>query len=183
MTRIFLIITLLFCNLLSIAQDKYFTRSGNVQFFSRTTMEDIEAKNNGAICVLDATNGAIEMSMLNTSFEFEKALMEEHFNENYMESNKFPKSLFKGAISGFNKDQLKQGKHSVELIGDLTIHGVTKKVTVAAILELKGESIMASCAFKVKPEDHGIKIPGTVRDNIAEFMDITISLDLQPLKK
>jgi polyisoprenoid-binding protein YceI len=180
MKRISLIIILLSIGTLTFAQGKYFTRSGNVKFFSSTPMENIEGKNNGAICVFDIETGAVEMSMLNTSFEFEKALMQEHFNENYMESAKFPKSTFKGTVKNF---VMKKGKHEVEITGDLTIHGVTKKVTVPATLEVVGDAIAGTCIFKVKPEDHGIKIPGMVRDNIAEFMEITINLDLQAHKK
>lgn len=180
MKKITLILALLVLATATFAQSKYFTRSGNVKFFSSTPMEDIEAINNGAICVLDTETGAVEMSMLNTSFKFEKALMQEHFNENYMESTKFPKSSFKGTLKDFT---MKKGKQEVSITGDLTIHGVTKKVTVPATLEVVGESITATCLFKVKPEDYDIKIPGMVRDNIAELMEITINLDLQPHKK
>jgi len=180
MKKITLILALLALTTTTFAQAKYFTRSGNVKFFSSTPLEDIEAINNGAICVFDAETGAVEMSMLNTSFKFEKALMQEHFNENYMESTKFPKSFFKGTVKGF---VMKKGKQEVSITGELTIHGVTKNVTVPATLNFEGDAIAATCMFKVKPEDHGIKIPGMVRDNIAEFMEITIKLDLQPHKK
>jgi hypothetical protein len=180
MKKITLILAILALATTTFAQGKYFTRSGNVKFFSSTPMEDIEAINNGAICVLDTETGAVEMSMLNTSFKFEKALMQEHFNENYMESTKYPKSSFKGSVKDF---AMKKGKNEVQITGDLTIHGVTKKVTVPATLNVVGDAIAATCVFKVKPEDHDIKIPGMVRDNIAEFMEITINLDLQPHKK
>lgn len=180
MKKITLIIALVALATTSFAQAKYFTRSGNVKFFSSTPVEDIKAINNGAVCVLDSETGALEMSMLNTSFQFEKALMQEHFNENYMESTKFPKSSFKGSIKDFS---MKKGKQEVEITGDLTIHGVTKKVTVPASINAVGDAIAATCVFKVKPEDHDIKIPGMVRDNIAELMEITINLDLQPHKK
>lgn len=165
------------------AQSKYFTRNGHVKFFSSTPMEDIEAVNNGAISVLDTESGAVEVSMLNKSFEFEKALMQEHFNENYMESDKFPKSAFKGSIADFDPSTLKEGVHQVTMVGKLTIHGVTREISVPVTLNVSGKTIKGTTTFKVKPEDYDIKIPNMVRDNIAKEIEITIDLDLEPLER
>lgn len=170
--------------LTSLAQSQFYTRSGNATFFSSTPIEDIKAINSGAVCVLDVSSGAIEVSMLNKSFEFAKALMQEHFNENYMESNTYPKSAFKGKVSDISSvDLQKEGVYSVNVKGDLTIHGVTKTVEVPGTIEVKGENLKAETQFLVTPEDYDIKIPGMVRDNIAKEIEVTIVLDLQPLKK
>jgi len=166
------------------AQNQFYTRSGNATFFSSTPIEDIKAINNGAVCVLDVSSGAIEVSMLNKSFEFAKALMQEHFNENYMESNTYPKSSFKGKVTDISAVNLKKtGVYPVNVKGDLTIHGVTKTVEVPGTIEVKGNSLKAETQFMVTPEDYGIKIPGVVRDNIAKEIEVSIALDLQPLKK
>lgn len=181
-----LALTLAFCTLAiaTFAQDKYFTRNGNVTFFSSTPVEDIKAINPGAVAVLDMQSGAIEVSMLNKSFEFKKALMQEHFNENYMESNTFPKSVFKGKIDDFGNLDMKQtAPQEVSISGELTIHGVTKTVTVPGVIYAESDKIKGETEFKVVPEDYGIKIPGMVRDNIAKEIEVSIAFELQPLKK
>ncbi len=170
--------------LTTVAQNQFYTRSGNATFFSSTPVEDIKAVNRGAVCVLDVSSGAVEVSMLNKSFEFKKALMQEHFNENYMESNTYPKSAFKGKVTDISSvDVNKDGVYTVTVKGDLTIHGVTKSVEVPGTIEVSGENLRAETQFMVTPEDYDIKIPGMVRDNIAKEMEVTIELDLQPLKK
>jgi hypothetical protein len=85
---------------------KYFTKTGTISFFSETPMEKIEAQTKSANCVLDASTGKLEFAVLIKSFQFEKALMQEHFNENYMESTKFPKSTFKGQLDNFSSIDL-----------------------------------------------------------------------------
>jgi hypothetical protein len=166
--------------LVSIAQDKFGTRNGRVSFHSQTPIEKIEAENNKVSCVLDAGTGAIQFSMLIKAFEFEKALMQEHFNENYMESNTFPKAEFKGKVDGLSKDQAtKAGSYPVTVTGDLTIHGVTKTVTHPGTITVgKDGALKAESDFVVKPEDHGIAIPALVRDNIAKEITVKVRLDL-----
>lgn len=110
--------------------------------------------------------------------------MQEHFNENYMESNTYPKSVFKGKVTDISSvDVKKDGVYTVNVKGDLTIHGVTKSVEVPGTIEVSGENLKAETQFMVTPEDYDIKIPGMVRDNIAKEIEVTIVLDLQPLKK
>src|SRR3982750_2211619 len=97
-----IIISSLLLAMISIAafsQNRYFTKTGKVSFFSKASLENIEAHNKNAVSVFDRTTGQVEVSILMKAFEFEKALMEEHFNENYVESDKFPKSVFKGKIN------------------------------------------------------------------------------------
>src|SRR5687767_5579481 len=115
----------------SVAQSKYIDRNGKASFFSSAPMEDIEAHNNQAVSILDIKSGEIVASMLMKSFNFRKALMEEHFNENYIESNKYPKSTFKGKVTNLDQfDVTKNGKYTLDVAGELTLHGVTQKVNV-----------------------------------------------------
>jgi polyisoprenoid-binding protein YceI len=161
------------------AQDKYSTRSGQIAFFSETPMENIEAVNNKVTSVFDAATGAVEFLVLVKAFEFEKALMQEHFNENYMESSTFPKAIFKGTVAGSMAEQLrKPGEYEVNISGELTLHGVAHPVQTQGkfVVEPTG-MVRAFTTFTIKPEDHGIKIPGTVRNNIAKEIQVKVKVD------
>lgn len=163
---------------------KYFSKTAYIGFFSSTKMEDIKADNNKATLVYDAASGALEMAALVKAFEFEKALMQEHFNENYMESDTFPKSTFKGKIDPASSvNPAKDGTYPVKVTGDLTMHGVTKPVTVNATFKVAGGKITCESKFSVKPEDYNITIPNTVRDNISSSIEITVKSSLEELKK
>ena len=164
------------------AQERWTTRSGNVSFFSDTPMEKIEAHNNKLSSVLDVTTGEIVFVALVKSFEFEKALMQEHFNENYMESTQFPKATFKGKLEGVKPGDLKKaGTYEVSVTGEMNMHGVTKPVTTKGTIVVSPTGqVKASCDFSVKPEDYNIKIPGMVKDNIAKDIRIEVRLDYLP---
>jgi polyisoprenoid-binding protein YceI len=165
------------------AQDRFATKTGRITFFSETAVENIEATNDKVMSVLDATSGAVEFSLLIKGFAFEKALMQEHFNENYMESNTYPKALFKGKMSGLSADALKKpGTYDVTVAGDLTIHGVTKPVTHKGKVTVNADgSLKADSEFMVKPEDHNISVPGVVRKNIAEQIKVTVAMAYQKM--
>jgi polyisoprenoid-binding protein YceI len=167
------------------AQDKYFTKSGKATFYSSTSAEDIEATNKSVTSVFDSKTGKIEFSMLIRSFEFAKALMEEHFNENYMESEKYPKSTFKGEITDMkNLDLKKDGTYDVKVEGKLTIHNVTKDIKETAKFTVKDGKISAKCDFKVKLKDYGIEDPTMIGKKIAEEITVKISVsEYQILKK
>jgi polyisoprenoid-binding protein YceI len=146
---------------------KYLTKNGKVSFFSKTAIEDIEAHNNQMNAALDFSTGTISFRVLIKSFVFEKALMQEHFNENYMESDKYPTSLFSGKIKDFEKiDLTKNGVHKVEVSGDLTIHGVTQKVTTEGTIEVKGGVVIGKADFNVKLKDYKVKKPKAVAEEI-----------------
>ncbi len=163
------------------AQDRFATRTGHVSFFSATPMENVEAHNHKSTSVFDATSGAIQFAVLMKGFEFEKALMQEHFNENYVESNTYPKGEFKGKFTGFTAENArKPGKFEVVLEGDLTMHGVARKRTLNATIEVDANGVLkASCDFTLKPADHGIKIPGGV--NVAEDIKVKARMDFQKM--
>lgn len=180
-----ILILLLFFPSALIAQDKYFTKSGKASFYSSTPAEDIEATNKSVTSVLDTKTGKIEFSMLIKSFEFEKALMEEHFNENYMESEKYPKSTFKGEITNMaDIDLTKDGSYTAKVEGKLTIHNVTKDIKETATFTVKDGKISAKCDFKVKLKDYGIEDPSMIGKKIAEEVTVKISVsEYQVLKK
>ncbi|NQV52931.1 MAG: YceI family protein [Flavobacteriales bacterium] len=169
----------------ALAQNRYFTRDGHVEFFSETPLENIEATNDKMTSVVDFENGKFEFAVLIKSFEFEKALMEEHFNENYMESNDFPKASFVGEIEDFVGIRNSNFPPGVEMAahGKLTIHGVTNDVVLPAIVTPDGDEYRLSSIFTVKPSDYDIEIPNTVRDNIAQEIKVTVSAVIVPLKK
>lgn len=159
---------------------KYLTREGYIRFFSSTPMEDIEATTNQASSVLDAATGEIVFQVLMNSFTFEKALMQEHFNENYVESEKFPKAMFKGKVNGLESiDLAKDGTHEVEISGEFTVHGVAKERTVKATLSVADGEILIESKFDVVPEDHDIEIPSVVRGNIAKNIEVTVKAKYQ----
>jgi polyisoprenoid-binding protein YceI len=156
---------------------KYATRTGFVRFFSKTPMENIEATTHQASCIADIATGEVVAKILISSFQFEKALMQEHFNENYMESTKFPKSTFKGKITNLDKiDFKKDGTYSAEVTGDLTMHGVTKNISTSGTIEVAKGVITAKAKFKVVPKDYGIQIPQLVENKIAKEMEITVEI-------
>jgi len=179
-----ILITLLFILSLNIySQDnKYFTRSGHIWFFSSTPIEDIEAHNNQVNAIIDASNGELVYQVLIKSFEFDKALMQEHFNENYMESDTYPKADFKGKIVNLNEiDFTKDGLKNVIIEGDLTIHGVTKKISEKGTIALKGDILVSKTKFSILLEDYNIKRPKAVVSKIAEKIEINVDVNLDKM--
>lgn len=177
------IIMILAVAMMATAQ-KYYTKTGEITFTSKAPLEKIEAENNTATCVIDAATGKMQMAVLIKAFKFEKALMQEHFNENYMESSKYPKAKFSGQIKNISAvDFDKDGTYEISVAGKLTIHGVTKSIAEKGKIIIKNGKIQAKCAFTVALADYNIKIPKVVKDNIAKTVSIDIDLDLKALKK
>lgn len=167
---------LLACLTSSVYAQKYMTRTGQISFFSHTPLENIDAINNEVSAVMDGSTGAIVFQAPVKSFKFERALMEEHFNENYMESDKYPRSEFKGKISdpksvNFGKD----GSYKVTVTGTLTMHGVSKEISTGGTIIVKGKEATAQARFKIVPGDYNIRIPSVVKDKIDK--EITISVN------
>jgi hypothetical protein len=184
MKKLNAVILLMVFGLSSFAQTKYFSRNGEIAFYSEAPLEQIEARNTSANSVLDASTGQIEFAVLMKAFGFEKALMEEHFNENYVESGKFPKSTFKGKIENISEvDFSKDGKYKVKVSGQLTLHGVTKDVSTAGTIEVKNGAVNATSEFSILLEDYQIAIPKLVKDKIANEVKITVSIPYQKLTK
>jgi hypothetical protein len=166
------------------AQTKYFSRNGEISFYSEAPLEQIEAHNTSANSVLDAATGQIEFAVLMKAFGFEKALMEEHFNENYVESGKYPKSTFKGKVENISEADLsKDGKYKVKISGQLTLHGVTKDVSTSGVIEVKNGNVNATSEFSILLDDYQIVIPKLVKDKISNEVKITVSIPYQKLVK
>ena len=179
-------ITILISSLfaLTATAQTYITRSGRITFFSKAPVENIEAASNEVTSILNTANGEVAFVALIKSFKFPKALMEEHFNENYMESNTFPKANFKGTITDLGKVNFtKDGTYAVTVKGDLTIHGVTKNIEAPGTVTVSGGKISAGSKFTVKVKDYNIRIPNTVVNNISETINITVDCTYEPFKK
>jgi hypothetical protein len=160
-----------------LSAQKLISKTGHVRLYSHTPLEDVDAENNQVASILDPTTGTIQFSMLIKSFVFKKTLMEEHFNENYMESDKLPKSTFTGKINNFSSiDFKKDGTYPTEASGDLTIHGVTKNITVKGTIEIKQGKVTAQSKFNVDPKDYNVIIPDLVKDKIAKEIEITVEI-------
>ncbi len=182
MSRIISLAIFFVCCHAAVGQEKFYTKSGKISFFSTTSMEDIEAINKAVSALLDAQSGELRFSVLMKGFEFKKALMQEHFNKDYVESDKFPKSEFKGQIvnnSSVNYSQ--NGSYPVTVIGSLSLHGVTKEVQATGKLIVKDGKLTASAVFEVLVADYNITIPRIHRNNIAKNIRITVDCQLELL--
>jgi hypothetical protein len=165
------------------AQDRFLTRTGHIRFYSEAPMENIEANNNKVLSIVDLSKGQVAVDLLIKAFEFEKKLMQEHFNENYLESEKFPKSTFKGTFTV--PDGLKartDGTYELDVKGDLTIHGVTKPIETKSTLTLKDGKLSGTLLFNVNVKEFEIKIPNVVVKNIAESVEVTANFDYEVYK-
>jgi polyisoprenoid-binding protein YceI len=163
-----------------VAGQKYYTKTGRVTFVSQAPLEKIESSNTNALMVVDAATGNIECSVLIKGFQFDKALMQDHFNENYMESHKYPKGLFKGTILNIKDIQFKKdGTYTATIKGELTLHGVTKSVSTTAKLMVKSGNVAATTSFDISVSDFSIVIPKVVSDKVAEKVSISVNADLQ----
>lgn len=165
------------------AQDKYFTKTAKIEFSSKAPLEDIEAKNKTAAAILDTKTGSLQFSVLMKGFEFPKALMQEHFNENYVESNKYPKGEFKGSIVNNNEiNYTKDGSYNAKVKGKLAIHGITRDIETTGTVKVDGGKLDAKSAFNILLSDYKIKIPSVVKDKLSNSIKITIEAKLEPLK-
>jgi polyisoprenoid-binding protein YceI len=179
--NVLLICTLFFVTARLHAQNKYITRTGTVSFFSSTSAENIDATNNEAFSLVDISKGEVAFQVLITGFKFKKALMEEHFNENYMESTKFPKAVFQGTITDLSKVNFKNnGTYTVNVTGDLTMHGVTNKVTIPATITIQGGKLSATSKFDVHLDDYKIKVPSLVSKQVAEAVAVSVNCAYEP---
>lgn len=159
----------------------YITRTGVINFFSKTPMEDIRAENNQVYAAVDLSGKTIAFSMLMKSFLFRKALMQEHFNENYVESDRYPKAVFKGIFAG-DIDPQKQQVYPVRVKGVITLHGVERPIDIPATMEITGEGLKGTARFNLLPQDFDITIPGIVRDKIARQIDVQVNINCKPVK-
>ncbi|HEX9510539.1 MAG TPA: YceI family protein [Puia sp.] len=178
MKKFILLLALTACASVSFGQ-LYFTRSGVIGFYSRTPLEDIKAENNQVYALIDIGKKTIAFSSLLKGFIFPKELMQEHFNENYVESDKYPKASFTGSFTG-DIDIKKDGLYQVDVKGQLSLHNTTRDVETPATLEVRSGMLLGTAQFKIRPEEYHIDIPSVVRDKIAKEFTITIKAGCSP---
>ena len=172
---------LFFITFATCGQTVYMTRSGQISFFSKTALESIDAVNNEVTSLLNTGKGEVVFAILIKSFHFERALMEEHFNENYMESDKIPKSIFQGKIKDLSSINFKKaGTYPVIVEGDLTIHGVKQHITTSGNLKIETGKFQTTSIFTIKLLDYKIEIPSLVADKIAETLEIKVNCNYEP---
>jgi polyisoprenoid-binding protein YceI len=167
--------------------NKYFSKTANISFDAEGKLDDVEeikAKTKAATCVYDEATGAMEWAVNINSFVFASSLMQEHFNENYMESSKFPKASFKGKVENFADIKLTtDGTYPAKVVGKLTMHGVTKDIATTGEMKVVKGEVTAISNFEVALKDYNITIPTVVFMKVAENVKISINAPLQILKK
>ena len=179
----FIILTGLLLSASFVNAQKYITKSGFIRFYSHASIENMEANNKQVNCALDITTGDLVFKVLMKSFEFEKALMQEHFNDDYVESDKFPNASFKGKVLNMKDINFtKNGTYQATIEGDLTIHGITKKVQEKGTFEVKDGKIIGQAKFNISLKEYNVIIPKTVVNNISDMIEITVDVSLEKLK-
>jgi hypothetical protein len=164
---------------IALGQGKFITKTGKIHFYSTAALEDINATNKSVIGVLDSQTGDLQFAALIKGFDFKKALMQEHFNKNFMESDKYPKAEFKGTISNNSAvNYTADGSYSVSVKGKLTIHGVTKDVEIPGKIVVKNGKVSTTTTFNVAVADYNITIPKIYQDNIAKIIKVAVDCTL-----
>ncbi len=168
--------------------------AGSVHFLSKSPLEDIEAINKNPIAAYKVESADMQFAVVMSQFKFKAALMEEHFNENYIETDKkvldaagkdtYPNrtATFKGKVNE-KVDLTKDGENKVTVTGKMTLHGVTKDITTEGTITKKGEELILNSKFKIKVADYNIKVPSLYVQNIAEVVDVTVNITLEPFVK
>ncbi len=177
--NLFFFVTWMFLSSWCFGKQLYLTRDGEINFFSSTPIEDIKAVNNQVSCVLNKITGDFAFQVPIKGFRFKNALMQEHFNENYLESDLYPKSVFKGKISDWENIDISSKPADVTIEGELTIHGVKKSIKESGRIWYNEDKISGQCKFNIAVADYNIKIPRIVRENIAEIIEVSVNVTLK----
>lgn len=160
-------------------QEKYTTKTGEITFeASVPSFEEVKAKNTNVSAVLEAETGNFAALALMKGFRFKVALMEEHFNENYIESSKYPKATFKGKITDFNFSGL-SGEKAFVIKGTFNLHGTDKTMEVPATISKRNGEVWVTAQFVLRPEEFNIKIPSIVSKKIADEVNVSAVFKLQ----
>lgn len=175
--RNLMFIAALLCSAVMMGQ-KFTTKTGSLKFEASATVEEIAAESKTASAVVAAETGDIAVLALVKGFRFKVALMEEHFNENYVESDKYPKATFKGKIENFDISKVTAEAKAYTISGDLTLHGKTKHITDSAKISKQGDKLVVIGDFDVTPQDFAIEIPSVVSKKIADKIKVVYNLQL-----
>ena len=171
-----IIVTCLVLFSVAATAQRYKVVKSDVSFYSEAPLENIEAHNIASVGIFDESNGEMAFSVPINKFKFEKALMQEHFNEKYMESDRFPKSTFKGKLIGYTKGKSSQ---KVKVSGLLFIHGVEKKVTIDGTITTRGDKIIMDAKFPITVAEYKIERPQLLWENIAEVIEVTVHFEFE----
>jgi polyisoprenoid-binding protein YceI len=174
-----LLFLLLFFAYLPANSQKYSLEKSSVSFFSEAPIENITAQNSKTSSLLNATSGEVVFSIPIKEFKFDKSLMQEHFNDKYMESDRYPKAIFQGKFLNLNLDG--KGEQNVRALGKLTMHGVTREIDVPGTVEIASNLLLARATFLVKLKDYKIKVPQLLWNNIAQEVKITVEFTYKPI--
>jgi len=175
-----IIMALLFISSLSHAQDKLITKTGMITFeASVPSFEEVKAKNSGVSCVLNTKTGEIASLALLKGFRFKVALMEEHFNENYVESDKFPKATFKGKIENFDLSKITTTANNYTIKGKLELHGKSKDIAITAKIKKGKDGIEIVSDFTVNTDDFDIEIPSVVNKKVTKKVNVRFEFVLK----
>ncbi len=176
--RKMLLIGLLLSTEIAVCQ-KFIVEKSHVSFFSDAAIEDITAENEKAASIFNSTTSEIVFSIPIKEFQFAKSLMQEHFNEKYMESEKYPKATFQGKLVDYHSEL--NGVQEVKAAGKLTIHGVTKEVEMPGLIETSGKQITMKSKFFILLEDYQVPRPQLLWQNIAEKVEVTLEFSYKPM--
>jgi polyisoprenoid-binding protein YceI len=175
MKSVFILLTcFLFFSFSQQKSNVYVSRNVKTVIYSEAPLENIEATSVKGSSVLNISTREIQFIIPISSFQFKKSLMQEHFNENYMESDTYPSAKFKGKISQ-DIDINKDGDYQVSASGELEVHGVKKQRNINGSIHVENKSVSINSKFEVLCKDHNIKIPQLVFKNIAENIQVTVS--------
>ena len=173
-----LVFSYLFCSTI-VAQYKILTKTGTTTFeASVPSFEEVKGVNKNSGCILNTKTGEIVGLIIIKGFKFKLALMEEHFNENYMESNKYPKAIFKGKIINFDKEKITDTPQQFEITGTMDIHGATKEIRIPTKIYKKGNTTIINASFSLNTDDYNITLPLLVRSKVTKKVDVTIHYEL-----
>lgn len=171
-----ILVPLLFASLLVFAQEKMITKSGIITFdASFPSFDEVKGTNIGATVVLNPETGEIASLALMKGFHFEIALMEEHFNENYMETDQYPKAIFRGQIEAFDRKTLTSNPKDFVMKGKLEIHGKAKDISVIAKISKVGPRVVLNTSFSVNTSDFSIPIPTLIQYKLASKVNIQLA--------
>ncbi len=179
-----LLLTALMAPLSAAFGQLYYTTAGHIRFFSSAPLEDIEAHNRSVSSFIDLKSGKVVAKVPIRKFDFPNDLMEEHFNERFLHSDRYPNAEFRGKlVNRADIDPQASTPQKAVIEGQLTIHGVTKPYRIQGTLQREGDGYRARARFKVRLADHHIEIPAIVSQKIAEEVDVFVDFHYKPFKK
>jgi len=170
--KVYVFIVAVMALFVAVGQERYVTNEGEVSIDASSPLEDIKASNDKVNAILDVTSGEIAVVLLIKDFEFRRKLMQEHFNENYMHSDQYPKAIFTGTLDNFEFEELTEQEQDYPLAGKITIHGVSQPLLSNMRLQQNKDGISCSIKFIVETEEHNIRVPRVLFKKVAREVNV-----------